>query len=78
MMPALSMSTYCVSDHVVADVGVLLLLLSAADDLDDHRAVFAGVRGDAAQRLFQRAAQDVDAGLDVAFGLDAIERRTAR
>ena len=41
-----------------------------ADRLDDDRAVLAGVRGDAAQRLFERAAQDVDAGLDVAFSLD--------
>ena len=43
-------------------------------DLDHHRAVIAGVLGDAAHRLLERPAQDVDAGLDVAFGLDAVER----
>ena len=67
-----------VGDHVVADVGVLLLLLRSADHLDDDRAVLAGVGGDAAQRLLERAAQDVDAGLDVALGLDAVERGDAR
>ena len=45
-----------------------------ADHLDDDRAVLAGVRGDAAQRLLERAAQDVDTGLDVALGLDAVKR----
>ena len=65
-------------EHVVADVRVLLLLLRAADHLDHDRAILARVGGDAAQRLFQRAAQDVDAGLDVALGLDVVERRQRR
>ncbi len=69
------MSTYCVGDDVVADVRVALLLLGAADHLDDDRAVLAGVARRSAQRLLQRAAQDVDTGLDVALGLDAVERR---
>ena len=57
----------------------MLLLFSAwallADHLDDDRAVLAGVGCDPAQRLLQRAAQDLDAGQDVAFSLDGVERR---
>ena len=69
MIPRLDHVDVLAQDHVVADVGVLLLLLAAAHQLDHDRAILAGVARDAAQRLFERAAQDVDAGLHVALGL---------
>src|SRR5215213_230459 len=64
-----------VGDHVVADVGVTLLLLSLTHHLDHNRPVLAGVSGNAAHWLFQGAAEDVDAGLDITLGLDRVQRR---
>src|SRR5690242_9622213 len=55
-----------VVEHVVADVLVVLLALRPAHGLDDHRAVAAGVLRDSAHRLFERAAQDLNAGGRVA------------
>ena len=53
-----------------------LFLLLAADVLDDHGAIVAGVLGQLAHRLWQRLAQDLDAGQDVAFQalLDCVQR----
>ena len=65
MMPELDHVAVLAGDHVVADVRAAVAAL-AADRLDDDRAVLAGVLRDAAQRLLERAAQDVDTGLHVA------------
>jgi len=40
---------------------------------DHHGALEPGVAGDLAQRLFEHAADDVDADLDVAFGLQSLD-----
>ncbi len=39
MMPSLEHVAVLLSDHVVADIGVLAIALSAADRLDDNRSV---------------------------------------
>ncbi len=50
-----------------------LLPLVDRSSLDDDRALLAGVDGDLAGRLLERAADDVDADLHVALGLDAFD-----
>ena len=47
--------------------------LQLADRVDDDRALPAGVERDLAERLLERAAQDVDAGRLVAERLDLVE-----
>src|SRR5665213_247682 len=42
--------------------------------LDHDRAFLAGVEGDLTEWLLERAAKDVDTGLDVALGLHGVER----
>ncbi len=59
--PASTMSSVFIVEDVVADMLVLLLLLCPAHRLDDHRAILASVRGDRAQRLLERATQNLDA-----------------
>ena len=64
-------------DHVAELVlrGVVALAhLQLLHLLDDHRAVLAGVDRDAAERLLERALEDVRAGLLVAFELELVER----
>ena len=61
-------------EHIEADVGVLAIFLVTPHTLDHHRAVIAGILGDAPHRLFQRAAQNEHPGFDVSFGLDRVER----
>ena len=59
---------------VVADARILLLGLRTPHVLDDDVAVESGVLGQSAEGLVQRAPDDVDAGVGVAFQLDAVER----
>src|SRR5439155_20742717 len=59
--------------RVEAEVGVGVGL----HFLDHHRALVSGVVGDHADRLLERALDDVDADLLVALGLELFERRDA-
>ena len=73
MTPILTMSPY-------SPDSALKPKLSSLDSrtlADHHRAFEAGVVGDLAQGLFERALDDVDADGFVAFGLELLERRDA-
>ncbi len=73
MMPLLEHVAELVAGGVVALAGGQRLHF-----LDDDGAVLAGVDGDAAQRLFERAAQDGDAGALVAFEVRSCRARAGR
>ena len=52
-------------EHVITDLVIAFLNMRAADVLQNHGAIFAGVRSDLAQGDFQGAADNLNTNLSV-------------